>query len=396
MKIVFIPERIYLWVPASTMTDLLLKLGGIQALLLGAILLHHKNRSYPNTFLGLLVICFGLSCILHAFDQSEIYLIYPHLMRINWGIPLLFGPLLLIYTWALTNPDNINLENDLRHLSPYIINLVLLIPFFISSGEYKIQTMDYFTSLPSAGVDGYFYYYYILQISSGIIGIAYAYDSQKVLNKFRRNLKEEYSSIEKYKADWLTQLLWGFSILSLIYSLTVIFTFGDRYPPYNYLSYYYLFLFIFIYLLSYKALNHPAIFQLRSNKIETKNKKPVQSKRTKQSYTGEQLKTYLLTNQPYLDGELTATKLAEDLKISRHELSAILNDDLGLSFYDLINGYRIEEFKKRVHDPDYAHLTLLAIAYDSGFNSKTTFNTIFKKYEGLTPSQYKKQLSNFN
>ena len=162
------------------------------------------------------------------------------------------------------------------------------------------------------------------------------------------------------------------------------------------MSYYYLFLFIFIYLLSYKALNHPAIFQLRSNKIETKNKKPVQSKRTKQSYTGEQLKTYLLTNQPYLDGELTATKLAEDLKISRHELSAILNDDLGLSFYDLINGYRIEEFKKRVHDPDYAHLTLLAIAYDSGFNSKTTFNTIFKKYEGLTPSQYKKQLSNFN
>ena len=99
---------------------------------------------------------------------------------------------------------------------------------------------------------------------------------------------------------------------------------------------------------------------------------------------------YTNHKKPFLNGELTASELADELEMSRHQLSQILNYQLGLNFYDFINEYRVEEFKSRLKLSENNNLTLLGIAYDSGFNSKTTFNTIFKKVTGLTPSQYKK------
>ena len=90
---------------------------------------------------------------------------------------------------------------------------------------------------------------------------------------------------------------------------------------------------------------------------------------------------------------MTASELAKGLQMSRHQLSQVLNEQLGKNFYDFINEYRVEEFKSRIQLPENNHLTLLGVAFDSGFNSKTTFNTIFKKTTGLTPSDYKKTIN---
>ncbi len=97
--------------------------------------------------------------------------------------------------------------------------------------------------------------------------------------------------------------------------------------------------------------------------------------------------------RPWLQRDLTIHDVSEALDFPQHYLTQTINEDLGKNFYTLVNEYRVEEFKKRLLDPKNAHLTVLAIAHDAGFNSKSTFNTVFKKLEGMTPSQYRKRQS---
>ncbi|NOY60505.1 MAG: helix-turn-helix transcriptional regulator, partial [Calditrichaeota bacterium] len=95
------------------------------------------------------------------------------------------------------------------------------------------------------------------------------------------------------------------------------------------------------------------------------------------------------TQKPYLISDLTLPQLANMLHISAHNLSEILNTYMQKNFFDFINHYRVEEVKNKLSDPKTQHLNILAIAFDAGFNSKTSFNTIFKKYTGQTPSQFR-------
>ena len=101
------------------------------------------------------------------------------------------------------------------------------------------------------------------------------------------------------------------------------------------------------------------------------------------------LKKVVKANLYYQDPDLSLSSLAEKLNLTPHELSRIINTALKKSFYDFINEYRVAEVIKRMQDPACDHLTLLGIAYDSGFNSKSTFNLIFKKITGKTPAEYK-------
>ncbi|MFD2593095.1 helix-turn-helix domain-containing protein [Aquimarina hainanensis] len=108
------------------------------------------------------------------------------------------------------------------------------------------------------------------------------------------------------------------------------------------------------------------------------------------------LKRIMREDKPFLDPNISLKSLASLVSITDKKLSALLNQYMNISFYDYINGYRVEEVKKKINDRTFDHLTLLAIAYDSGFNSKTSFNRIFKKIEGISPSEYKKLHSDSN
>ncbi|HTE33290.1 MAG TPA: helix-turn-helix domain-containing protein, partial [Chryseolinea sp.] len=93
---------------------------------------------------------------------------------------------------------------------------------------------------------------------------------------------------------------------------------------------------------------------------------------------------------PYLDPELTLSQLAKDLNIGRSQLSQLINDSIGDNFYDFINKYRTEEVKRLMNDPKVKNFSLLGLALEAGFKSKSTFNLIFKRFTGLTPTAYKK------
>ena len=101
---------------------------------------------------------------------------------------------------------------------------------------------------------------------------------------------------------------------------------------------------------------------------------------------------FMKSNRPYLDSDLTLPKLAEDLNVSTHHLSQVINEMHDKNFFNFINKYRVEEVKRKIQDPKYQNYSLLGIAYESGFNSKSAFNRVFKNLTGITPSQFRDSL----
>jgi AraC-like DNA-binding protein len=102
----------------------------------------------------------------------------------------------------------------------------------------------------------------------------------------------------------------------------------------------------------------------------------------------EELLAYMQERQTYLDPELNLRDLAASLHMSRSQLSDVINNGFGKNFNDFINSYRVDHFKQLLRQGRQEHLSLLGLAYESGFNSKATFNRVFRKFTGQSPSEY--------
>jgi adenylate cyclase len=136
-----------------------------------------------------------------------------------------------------------------------------------------------------------------------------------------------------------------------------------------------------------QALGEKTNFDLSKRKY----KQSLLNKELSEQYQ-HQLETLMATEKPYLDPNLTLRILAQTLEIPPNHLSRLLNEGFDKNFSEYINSYRLETFKSLAADPKQQHLTILALAYDSGFNSKTVFNTFFKKMMGKTPKAYWKEV----
>ena len=150
---------------------------------------------------------------------------------------------------------------------------------------------------------------------------------------------------------------------------------------------------IFIFTLGYSGLRQPEIIALPENEEnEKKYEKSGLTTEKSEEYLN-QLFNLMETKKPFLESDLTLLKLAENLGISSNHLSQIINEKLNQNFYDFVNKYRIENAKSLLVDPAFDSKTIYAIALESGFNSKSAFNTCFKKYTNQTPSEYKKHIA---
>lgn len=110
----------------------------------------------------------------------------------------------------------------------------------------------------------------------------------------------------------------------------------------------------------------------------------------------DQIEAFMQTNQPYLNQDLSLPKLAEYLELKNYQITQALNRIRKQTFSQYINGYRVKEAQRLLSSPDHGHLTVLALGFDSGFNSKASFNRVFKANTGLSPSEYKRQVSSSN
>ncbi len=161
---------------------------------------------------------------------------------------------------------------------------------------------------------------------------------------------------------------------------------------------------VFVYALGYFGLRQPEITApLAPEAAEAA--KPVEARSDGAAYARsgmrpeeaarhrDRLLALMEAEHPYLQGDLTLQNLADALGISSHNLTEVINTQLGQSFYDFVNGYRVRDVQEWLTDPACAHWTVLAIGMEAGFNAKSSFNAAFKRYTGMTPSQYRERHS---
>ena len=157
---------------------------------------------------------------------------------------------------------------------------------------------------------------------------------------------------------------------------------------------FYLTLVIFIFLLGYWGYQQVEIFSFH-NALEMNNGKENNKTLTISDETirlfkqkSHEIKQIMIVSKPYLNPKLTIHDLAHEIEVQPHQLSKIINKEFHSNFFEFVNSYRVEEFKKKVGSGEFKNLTILGIALECGFNSKSSFNRIFKESTGITPGDY--------
>lgn len=381
----------------------ILYLGAAQGIILVVALFFSKTNRRANRILALFVLLLSFNCLLEAIESASFYNRFPFLIRIRWGNTLLFGPLIFLYVQALIN-DRFKI---VIHFIPFVIVKLALIPFYMLSAEEKVLSLNSGNASTTVSDDWYSTYFFpVISLFAFLQILAYLWQIAKDLKMYDHQLFRSFSNVENIHLNWLKHSVWALSMLAII---SFFYLLGELLlsSSIQHMGAYGGFvLVVLIYTISYKAISQPdilSLFQNEKKSITSKNKSDQvidssgNTQKTKASIKTEfplstNMKDLIEREKLYLNEKLSAHEMAETLGISRHQLSEALNNDLGTNFYNFINHYRVEACKEKMTNPKYEHYTLLAIALECGFNSKTTFNTVFKKKTGMTPGQFKKTL----
>ena len=368
-------------------------------LLVGAILTAKNSNKTANRLLSVIIGLFSYYTLIKILCSIELIRDYPHFTQTYRPIPFLVWVALYFYTKAMANPTFRFQRKDFVHLIPFGLYCLFLLPYFLADETSKLQTIS--APVPTS--------YLIAVVSQTALLLIYLIFSAKVLREHQQRIKNIFSNLEKVKLDWLKHLLIAFGIIWSVAFIKAFFLAPHItdfiVPP--------IALCITIYAIGFYALKQPMIFKDVSYEVMEPAAAPGQpapvppaidqpaknGQSPKYEYSGlspkelseygEKLIEYLETKKPYTANDLKLQDIADYFGLPSHQLSQIINTELKRNFYDLINSHRIEEAKRELIAPAKQHMTILAIAYEVGFNSKSAFNTAFKKYTQMTPSQYK-------
>ncbi|MCG8373506.1 MAG: AraC family transcriptional regulator [Balneolales bacterium] len=366
-------------------------LGAIHGVVLAIVLATKKVNALSNRILGGLMLVFSVDLAMAALMGSGNYRDYSFLIGIDYPITLLYAPLLFLYTETLIKGTQRLRGRELVHFIPFFLLFVFTIPFFLLSPEQKIANTGEFGAM-NYGPE------FVTHLKVGF-NLLYIPFILRQLQRYQQQVKESYSSIEKRNLDWLRGFIYAFLVLALvatiIHFLNVMAGTMDQYSGIMLLA-----VTIFVYSIGYLGLRQAEFF---SNYEETSSSAEVKSLRnvsySKSGLSDErgeelmqELKYLMETEKPFINNELSLRDLSQMMGITSHNLTEIINRFAGRNFYDFVNGYRVEEVKSRINQPESSNLTLLTLGLEAGFNSKSSFNSVFKKHTGMTPTQYKKSL----
>ena len=288
----------------------------------------------------------------------------------------------------------------LLHFIPFALVTLYLLPFYVRSGPEKLAYLD---RLMGGAVPGDVV---LIQNLYYPHGIAYVVLTIALLRRHRASLQDTHSFIERINLVWLRNLTIGivavWVIATLFHLLDVAgFATGESQSRATSIA-----VAILVYAIGYLGLKQPEIFHPPEKSEPLPERAPPAASDESAGYeksglTQAQAETYaqrllqlMEERQLYKDSLLTLQDLADEMSISQHHLSQVINTQTGKNFYDFVNGYRAEEAMRRLRDPKSSDVTILTIALESGFNTKSSFNTFFKKYTSVTPSQYRLRVSN--
>jgi len=370
----------------------IIQLAIVQGILLSLLLYLKKENRHANRVLSVAILILSLDILCIYLSQMRIYEKYPFLFGFNVGYPFIYGPIFYIYTLLVTRREGKFKPKLLLHFIPFVVVYLYASPFYLLSHDEKLLKINEYMTQLQWDME-------IISIFKPIHGILYTWLSLRIITEFSERLKISFSNIDKKKLDWLKFLIMSTMIVWVVVAIVILagLILGSHDILFNVIIYF--FISIFIYAIGYGALNHAEALNQTELEIDAIQDQ-IRDKYEKSNLRDEdiiRLKDELLeimrTKKLFLKNDLTLGNLADELGITNHNLSEVISKAFNKNFYDLINTYRVEEFKELVKNPDYSHYSLLAVAFESGFSSKSSFNTIFKKFTETTPSEYRKQFA---
>jgi AraC-like DNA-binding protein len=299
---------------------------------------------------------------------------------------LFIGPALYFYVKSLTQSDFRFTLRDSLHFLPGVIFILINASIF-----FEVVTPD--TRVHSTFVNLFTTLSSIENFAAIALSFYYIFISIHLMRRHEVWVYEHFSTTSRKSLYWLRNLIISLSLIWIVWLFAVVINFFTRDFILTYLSSYpfQIATSIIIFWIGYVGFIQGEIFSLeisfekKIDHLKIINKKEVP--------TNSEVRNALLkamgTDRLYLIPELTLALLSHQLNLSPKSISQTLNNDLKKNFHDFVNEYRVEEVKRRLLSNDYENLTLLAIAQDSGFNSKSSFNRIFMKATGMSPKKFK-------
>ena len=354
-----------------------------------------KGKKIGNILLGTFFLSVSLNLVDSFLVLKKVYIQNPSL--VGWGIclPLLFGPLLYLYTQSVLYKDFRLSARRWIHLFPFLLFFIVSESrFLLLSREIQLSILQHVVDRKIPVV---FYW------SSGLIFLQfflYIAASLRLINRYKKIASDKFSDQQRINVSWL------FSTI-IFFTCCMIIAVGNGFIGLTPFARYYYFvltiiillMFVFINRVLLKALKRPEIFsgikeeewtQPANGHIAPKYQGSTLIEEDKKRIA-DQILQHMQTSKPYLEPELTLEQLAGQLSLRPRILSRVINESMQQTFFDFINRYRIEEAKRLLTNPKDKKITVLEVLYEVGFNSKSSFNTLFKKHTGLTPSEFKKK-----
>ncbi|MEP1097639.1 MAG: helix-turn-helix domain-containing protein [Cyclobacteriaceae bacterium] len=367
------------------MVDIIFIIGIFISLFYFILLLGKKNKSLPDSILSVWMLVISIHLTNYYLYSEGYWDVYPHLVGITVPLPFLYGSLLYLYIYHSVNNHHRLRKQDYLHFLPVISTYLYMFRFYFFYSEEEKRLVD------KGVVDDFGTFSNVLVVAFIVSGIAYSVYAYRLLRKHKSLINNNFSNTERINLNWLRSFIWGVGLIFLSVIIVLITRdFMKLTYPFNPDFIFYSIIVFGILSLGYFGIRHQNIFTDNVViEIEEKTKATYQKSSLKEDQAiakHDSLVDLMVNQKPYLDPNLTLNSLANCLEISPHHLSQIINQFEEQNFNDFVNKYRVEEFISRA--TQVSHLSFLGLALDAGFNSKSTFNTVFKKHKGVTPSQF--------
>lgn len=367
------------------------------------LLLTKRHKALSDRILAIWVAVIGTHLLSYYLYSLGYWDRYPHMTGITAPFPLLHGPLLYLYTLSSLRSESKLHSADYLHFAPVTLAYLYMLPFFFFYSAEEKALVD------AGAIPDFAIFSSILLVAFIISGLTYAILSYRLTLQHKQKIDEHFSYEEGINLNWLRHCILGIGIFFLSATIIVVLREGIGMAfPFNADYIFYTVIIVFIFYLGYFGIRHQDMFTHNPEKqyagfakgnMEKKHQaNDPAGKNEKPKYKRSGLKHDLLTEmhqklishmkneRPFLDPKLNLASLASQLEMTTNQLSQVINQKEGVNFHDFVNKYRIEEFVYRASgNPSFS---LLAHALDAGFNSKSSFNGVFKKQTGMTPSQY--------
>lgn len=370
--------------------------GFFQALFFIILILTKKQHSKSDYLLSFFLLLLGMRLLFFYSSDTDFYSKYPLLIIPEILYWTLLGPTLYIYIDVVVSENEHFKINYLSHLIPTLIVFAGLSEYFFSPEmgslhEFKSDSLFFIFSQYVWLLNTHVYYIFCIIR----------------LRKHKKRIQNYYSFTKDVDLKWLNYLTHGFAVFLFYFLFYILLRkFAHFELPFVNSNVSWTIIVLYIFGIGFYGFKKRVnIFSDYQNDFEEINARTYK-KRSLYKKSGlqenekkdiiKQLGKYMSEQKPYLNPELNIRQLAESLEIPAHKLSQTINQSLQKSFLEFINEYRVKDAINYLVKKEYENLTIIAIAIESGFNSKTSFYNTFKKHTSKTPSEYRQSFINSN